>query len=726
MTIAAKRSPGQYSRPSGANVTGSSPGDVAGLTGWPAVRVVSPRPRVRVAAVDEHTGRALNEYPGTVSVRGAEPSVPYAMHLAVAGKYRMLAFDLDAAKASPTVVLEDLAQLRVWLAAAGIPCMVAASGPGGGRHVWAAIAGKGAESGRVAVLARALAARLPTLDIAPLCNPDTGCVRPPGAPHRAPGWSSTVVEGAWDVLLEPVATPASVEALLEIVGPAPTPVARRSGPVSTRTDPDGHPYVVGPHRALPARSRLALESPLVGDVDASAQVWTVLLGAARARWRFAQVAELLPTAPGLEHARSAHTARSLRRDARPAVLQLRLLERQWARAVSTVANSPASDGDGADDEFMIRLQTVLDDVAQLQARADACPSRWSRPGGPADRRVLDHACLMALTGVCTGVDLDIRSVAMATGIGRETARTALHRLAIDGWLSQITPAVGPLAATWALGPAPSGVGIAAGQQPALSQESMIENPPSGISTDDLVLPRSHVVPPPDGGPAPKSGGARSPAELASRRAAWSARLQHRISAQAHDCFIGTAQGLGHHAGAVFAALETLGEAAGGWVSLEGLTEQTGRSTADVLTLLSALAGHRLARPGPSRPGGVEPTWSAGSRRHRTRAAQALGSDGALAARRRRVAVDRQVWAWWLAELDWMHTRARDRPEYRSSRHGRSRQPGPGQQTLPLPAATTARHRFGPYPRHAGRGGSSGRADHAVARSVLEMAQVVAA
>ena len=100
---------------------------------------------MRVAVVDDATGLPLNDYKDTVSVRGAEPVLPYAMYLADAGRFRLLAFDLDATHTSPTVVLEDLAQLRTWLNAAGIPHLVAASGPGGGRHVWAAIAGAGAE-----------------------------------------------------------------------------------------------------------------------------------------------------------------------------------------------------------------------------------------------------------------------------------------------------------------------------------------------------------------------------------------------------------------------------------------------------------------------------------------------------------------------------------------------------------------------------------------------------
>ena len=717
---------GQYSSAQSPNVSDSSRSNVAGLTGWKAVAALAPRARVRVAAVDEATGLPLNEYKHTVSVRGAEPSLPYAMHLASAGKYRLLAFDLDATNTSPTVVLEDLAQLRGWLEAAGIPCLVAASGPGGGRHVWVAIDGDGVESGRVAVLARALAARLPTLDIAPLTNPHTGCVRPPGAPHRSPGWTSSLVDGGWDVLLEPVATAASVEALLDLVGPAPTPVARRSASVSIATDAEGHPYVPGSVRALPATSRRALESPVANDGTASAQAFSVLLGAVRAHWRVTQVAELVATAPGLEHFRSARPASG--RGPRPERAQhqrLPLLYRQWERAVLTVANSPVGGGDGADERFEGRLRAVLEVVTRLQARADGCPRRWSRPGGPADRRALDYACLLALAGVSAEVDLDIRSVALGTGLGRETARTALSRLALEAWISLNTPSSGPLAASWVLG------GVIeqekpeeAGHRPVPAEEKpMIKNSEPGFYTGVEYQTRSHVVPPPAAGVPP----ALHSAQLLSLRAAWSARLQYRLSAQTHDCFIGTGHGLGHHAAAVFAALEIAGDAAGGWASLENLVEQTGRTAVELGRRLSVLAAHRLARSKAPRAAAIGARWRAGSRRHRIGAARTLGIEGTLAVRTRVVTEDREVWAWWLAELDWMHTPARARPEWKRRRVGgmRTRQAGPGQQVLPLPGAITARHRYGAYPRHPGRGGASGRADHATARANLRARRVAA-
>jgi hypothetical protein len=686
----------------------SQPDSPATLSQWQYVRMVSPRAQVRLAVVDQLSGEVLNQYPGGSSVapvRGEEPSLPYAMYLAVGHRYRLLAFDLDAGHTSPALVLEDLAQLRTWLTAAGIPHLVAASGPGGGRHVWTAVAGPGADAGRVAVLARALAARLPTLDIASLCNPVSGCVRPPGAPHRSKNWRSHVVAGSWDVLVHPVATEADIEVLLDIVGPAPTVTTRRSGPAGTGTDTAGHPYVLGKRRTLPATSRTALESALPADPDTSAVLWRILCGAARSRWQFGEVAKLLGSAPGLEHARTVrqHPGRA-ERIARPAIEQRQWLARQWAKAVAFVAASPDGEGDGADNGYPARLQVVLEAVTHAQARADACPRRWSRPGGPADRRALDHACLTALAGVRAEIDLDIRSLALSTGIGRETARTALARLALDGWLHQVTAAAGPLAASWAL-PTPTTPEVAAS-----GPESLIQNPDPQLSTMDLSIPRSHVVPPPapSDSPPPLT-------QLLTLRAAWVSRLQHRVSLQAHDVFVGTREGLGHHAGSLYASLET----AGGEMTLQELSQRTGRSAYELTRLLTKLSVHRLARPGPAR-GGKGPLWRAGSPRHRTTAARVLGVLGVLAERARRAAVERQLWSWWLAELEWMQTPARARPDKtRHPRAGRTRQPGPGQLVLPVPTAITARHRFGPYPRHRGRGGASGRADHAAARALLQ-------
>ncbi len=170
---------------------------------------------MRVATVDA-AGRALNEYPGEAPTDGAAPTVPYAVYLTdVGGRFRLLGFDLDATRGP---VGEDLAELRSLLERAGLGRhVVCASGPGGGRHVWVALA-QPVPPADVAAVADQLARRLPTLDKSPLTNPATGALRPPGAPHRC-GGVSRVLEGDLAGLLAPTAGPGQVAALLALLGP---------------------------------------------------------------------------------------------------------------------------------------------------------------------------------------------------------------------------------------------------------------------------------------------------------------------------------------------------------------------------------------------------------------------------------------------------------------------------------------------------------------------------
>ncbi len=667
-----------------------------GVSGWLLAQRISPRPRVRVAVADE-TGRVLNSYPATARVGGVEPGRPYALYLTDrAGRYRLLAFDLDASKGP---VAEDLAQLRGWLRDASIPHLVARSGPSGGRHVWVGLGGGGVGAGVVAEVVRAMVRRLPTLDPSALLNPGTGCVRPPGAPHRA-GGVSQLLDGELGVLTDPVTDEAQLRVLLEVIGPVSPAVRVVAGDgVATDVDGSGHRYVRGPRRSLPPRSQAGLTTPLMADEDASARAQGVLVGAARARWRHADIVSLVADAvssPGLEHLRTARTGS--RRVARSADEVAAVTARQWDRAVQFVARGIVDTDGGADETWPHRVAGVVAAVEAVQIRAGACPGRWARPGGAADRRALDQVCRLALAVVKVDVDLDIRSLAIGTGLSRETSRVALLRLAEDGWLHQVMPGVGAQAAVWAL-PAPEGAQEVVPQREAqVIDLRKVDH--RRLSTVDLYLGRSHVAPPPGSEAHPQT---RLPDRATFARQAWSHRLGERLALVCHDVFTGRS-GAGHAAGRVFAELSMSGDG----VTADDLAVRTGYRIAYVRVLLAVLAGLRLARP---RRGGR--TWQAGSRRHRTTAARQLGVHGVLAARARAIAVDRDVWAWWRAEVEWMHTPLADRPLYGR----RGRRPGPGQAALPLPQLpATARERLGPYPRDV-----HGRGDHALARAAFTVA-----
>ena len=122
-------------------------GGVSVASWWARVRVISPRVRVRVADVDPGTGEVSNSYSGTVPVAGPVPGLPVAVPLADrTGRYRLLAWDLDVSRGP---VEADRQRLCAWLSAVGIEYVVCESGPSGGRHVWAGIAGDGADAALV-------------------------------------------------------------------------------------------------------------------------------------------------------------------------------------------------------------------------------------------------------------------------------------------------------------------------------------------------------------------------------------------------------------------------------------------------------------------------------------------------------------------------------------------------------------------------------------------------
>lgn len=585
------------------------------LDAWALTRALSPRPTVRVADVDA-CGTPINTYTRSARTTGDRPDAPWAVYLAdPAGLFRLLVFDLDAAKGDPAA---DAATLGGWLDHAGIPHVVTVSGPSGGRHVWVACA-EAVDAATVDTLARLARARLLTLDLAPLANPVTGCVRPPGAPHRH-GGTSTVLSGDLITLTSPTVTATDVARLVDQLA-ADGHRPDRADPVALTTplpvDAAGRLYLPGPRRELPAASAAAL-AQAAATADASAVLWKVLIGAAAARWRCADLSALAVRAPGLEHLRSHGQGPAQPRRPRDGRESRRLLHRQWDHAVRWVATHPRAAVED-DPTFNPRAATVVQLVEHTQTRAGACAGRWAGPGGPADRRVLDALCSLMLHSLSTTVEADIRRLGLLCGIGRETARTALLRLTGDGWLTCCSPGEGPRAATWSL---------------------------PQLSTPSRVLGRSQAVPPPT-----RAGSAD--------RTHWLTRLRTRLAAAAHDVFT-PAGGLGHGTGQLYAALTRQP------ATTTGLSERLGYPATEVDQRLRALRTFRL----------VEHTgagWVLPRVDRRCAVATRLGVSGRLADRAQCYTLEREAWQWWCAELGWMHAPKRAAP---------NRRPGAAQIAMP--------------------------------------------
>ncbi|WP_316313692.1 hypothetical protein [Clavibacter michiganensis] len=599
---------------------------------WALTAAITPRTTVRVAAVDA-SGAAVNLYPHHRRTAGPVPAAPWAMYLAGTDhQFRLLGFDLDAKTVDgAAAAARDADTLAALLEDAGLHPLVCASGPTGGRHVWVGLA-EGVDAALVATLARLVRHVCPTLDLSPLSNPATGCVRPPGAPHRA-GGRSTVLRGDTSTLTAPTGTAAQVRALTEGVAQLVdvaelTPSVDPHRPVPV--DDHSRLSLPGPRRDLPASAAAALQEDAAAG-DASAVLRRILVGAVAARWRHADVAALVETAPGLEHVRTA-VARGQRVRRRP-VEAAAVLRRQWDRAVQFVAATPRQIGD--DPTFDGRAAAIAADVDALQQRADTSAGRWARGGGPTDRRVLDALCVLALQAVRASVEADTRRLALLAGIGRETARTALHRLAADGWIRAERGADGPHGAHWTIAPAP-------------------------FLHRDTSTSRSQADPRPAGAGA-------------ALRSLLLDTLAHRISDAAHDLFTTGGPGLGHLAGNIYARTTAHPQ------TVVEVARTVGATIPRTRYLLERLASLRVLLH--TRSG-----WRRAATDRRAVAAERSHVDGRLAERAARYDVERQAWAWWCAEDAWM------RAPRRSSAN---RRPARGQLAL-VPDVGT--HAYGAPPR----------------------------
>ncbi|KAB1636069.1 hypothetical protein [Pseudoclavibacter terrae] len=592
----------------------------------------------------------MNGYSRDISVFAEQPQTPWAMYLAnEAGTYRFLCFDLDASRGNSPY---DASRLAFWLTELGIDHVVTKSGPNDGRHVWLALETE-TDASTVRELAQLAAQLLPSLDPTPLTNPRTGCVRPPGSPHRRGG--SSLPNGPLDVLLDPSVTVDQVRELRAFFIDAGAEIL---APVTALTkgmavDADGHPHIAGTKRALSARVRQVLDTPPTDD--ASYALVTVLAGCANARWTLTDVRELVDETPAFEHVRTQrhkHGHRILRTQQG----RERTLVSAWRHAVTYVAANPSTN-DGTDEGFLARCATTVAAIDAAQARADAMPGLWgadrassaqrSRTGTHSTRAVLDALCLYMAQAAQLTVEADVRRISADTGYGRTTVHDALRRLAAPA-----DPAA-PETAWIVRDGAPEG---AHAQRYRLSRR---------FSTEEDHRNRTQVLARP-GAPLPLQARTQHIAHLAAR-----------LTALAHDVFAAP-HSLGRIAGLVFKHI-----GAGSVLTFDELIIATGLDAARVRKALQRLHGIGL----------VERTaygWIRGDHVTMDAAAQVLQVFGHLELRRTRYTDERHCWAWWQAEVQWMSRRGKRRRRRRSP-------------TAVQLLTVSDRPDYPRYPRSAGRG-----------------------
>lgn len=142
----------------------------------------------------------------TDSVRRTKtlPTRPAALYIFAKGRTLFLPFDFDAKVHGAAAVRRDVATLVTWLTQCG-GVVVTDRSTSQGAHVLCPLAiGTSASVAEVKDLLRLLAARLPTLDITPGTNADTGCITPPGSPCREGGYR--VLAGSLDDAIEAFTT----------------------------------------------------------------------------------------------------------------------------------------------------------------------------------------------------------------------------------------------------------------------------------------------------------------------------------------------------------------------------------------------------------------------------------------------------------------------------------------------------------------------------------------
>lgn len=600
------------------------------------------------------SGAVVNQYTSLHSIDADEPTLPWAMFLTddVAGRQHFVVFDLDASRGDAA---GDADQLVGWLTELGIEHTVCRSGPSGGRHVWLALV-DAIPPAQARALALTAALVLPTLDR----SSTTGCVRPPGSPHRHGGRSEILTGPVGDQALRPAVTAIEIDALHETIHAAATTTAAAAGSTG-QEDPEhggqlvpvddrGAPHLPGRRRPLSAAIARAITEP---PTDPSLTLRRILTGAAVARWHRDDIADLVATAPGLEHVRTRNNPAGPRTPRTP-LQQAACLARKWAAAVYWAAtHQPQTPHD--DPSWTRRAGAVGQLVDDVQARADATPGRWATRTGHSARRVLDALCLLAATAVTDTVEADVRRLATITGLGRETVRLRLHDLAAAGLLTLTTAAAGRRAHHWTLNQPP----------PA----------PGQIHPQSALITRSQ-------GKAAPSSTSHSPA----LRTAWLLTLTRKLDHLAHD--IWTTQGLGHKAAQLHSSLTDQPQTS------SALVAATHLDLADIRTALDTLTRHRLVTT--DRQGRI--TRARIDRRDSV--ARTLGVAGTLAARVERYRLEKQLWSWWCDELDWMRLPAT------AAAKRRRRQIATGQLTF------IAGHPPFPMPR------TFGRVDYAAAKAMI--------
>lgn len=581
---------------------------------WELTRLLTRRRYVNTM-IPEHDGAIrANNYPRKFPTAGhTPPPTPWTIDLTddVDHLFHFALFDLDAKTPDAfEQASEDLGVLVRILRASSVPHVVCRSSPRGGFHVWVPLSG--IELATMQQLAQAAKAVLPSLDHGLLCNQRTGAARPPGAPH-ARGGASQVMEGAdsVDALLSPTVTSSDLDRVigkLRELRPAVDPEAH---------SPIGHTTTTHRvHRDLPSWGAAHMATT-GGGADPSRIGYLCLLAAAVAGWSFSDVERAANNAPGMEHYRTRNTPSGRRERRTPAEAASRL-ERQWAKAQAKAIEYRYAPAEHPERDLS-ELTGIVEVTDAMLTAFRVSPGRWTHSeAGLHDSTILTALAWLSLRSGQRNVTAALRTLAGLTGIPSTSVDRSLRRLRASGWISRTKASEGINAAVWTVN----------------------ERFSTGTEQDG---PHHEVT-------------ARPPEQLFDNRLTLLEELSDRMSAGRSDVF--TRAGLGPTARRVFEVL-TQDE-----VEESVVSERSGLPLGRVRAVIARMK--RFALIVRRRAG-----WRRARNDHRPRAAERLGVFGVLARRDQRYDWEREVWAWWNAEMT--HRAGRASPP--------RRRPDPGQGVM---------------------------------------------
>lgn len=116
------------------------------------------------------------------------PTRPAAVYLYSHRRTELVWLDFDSKRHGAAAVEADMATAASWITECGGVIVTDRSTSGGGHLICPLAIGTSASHDEMVQLVRLLAARLPTVDITPNTNAETGCLTPPGSPCREGGF----------------------------------------------------------------------------------------------------------------------------------------------------------------------------------------------------------------------------------------------------------------------------------------------------------------------------------------------------------------------------------------------------------------------------------------------------------------------------------------------------------------------------------------------------------